>query len=425
MRLSLCGLVLTTCVTLWAWHGDLTGSIATHLLLYGAAFVAYLVALHAGRDLAPRGLRWALCLAVLWRGLLVLAPPLLSDDVYRSVWEGRIQLHGGNPYAWPDRPEAPRWLGLRDRTWEAMNHKDHTAIYPPLWQITVCAIVFVWDSVTFMKAFLVGCELLSLFALARLLRRMGLPRERLLVWAWSPLALVEIAGSGHNEPLGMLFLVLALASLDGGKALLAALAAALGAQAKLLPGLIAVAWARRFRVAHVLTGVVLLVLLVLPYRDAGAGLFMSLGKYGQQWRFNETLFAAIAVAAGDHARAVAIAVLLLVLLAVLLAWRLSDPITASLAIVVATLVLSPNVLPWYALWLLPLLVLRHSPPALLFSGTVSLAYLVYPSWQSGEVWRIGWGIRLLEYGPCVAVAGLCWRESLAKRGGVLASRAVS
>ena len=79
------------------------------------------------------------------------------------------------------------------------------------------------------------------------------------------------------------------------------------------------------------------------------------------------------------------------------------------------LLLGPNVLPWYALWLLPLLVLRDEPAALLFTGTVSLAYLVYPDWQSGEPWRLGWGWRALEYGPCAAVALRTWTGP--RRGG--------
>ena len=78
--------------------------------------------------------------------------------------------------------------------------------------------------------------------------------------------------------------------------------------------------------------------------------------------------------------------------------------TAALAVCAAALLLSANVLPWYALWLLPLLVLRDCPPALLYTGTVALAYLVYPAWQSGERWHVGWGIRALEYGPCLVVA---------------------
>ena len=91
-------------------------------------------------------------------------------------------------------------------------------------------------------------------------------------------------------------------------------------------------------------------------------------------------------------------------LALVLGWRRTETVAAATLVVVASLLLGPNVLPWYALWLLPLLVLRDEPAALLFTGTVSLAYLVYPAWQSGEPWALGWGWRALEYGPCVAVA---------------------
>ena len=64
--------------------------------------------------------------------MLVAAPPLLSNDINRYVWEGRVQVHGGNPYRWGDRPESPRWLPLRDAVYEGLNHKDYTAVYPPL-----------------------------------------------------------------------------------------------------------------------------------------------------------------------------------------------------------------------------------------------------------------------------------------------------
>jgi hypothetical protein len=99
--------------------------------------------------------------------------------------------------------------------------------------------------------------------------------------------------------------------------------------------------------------------------------------------------------------------------AVALAWRNVEPAAAALAVCSAWLLLTPNVLPWYALWLVPLLVLRDAPPLLLFTGTVALAYLVYPAWRSGEPWRLGWAVRALEYGPCAAVALWWW---LAPRG---------
>ena len=406
------GLVLTACVLAWAWGPLPPSRIGRHLGLFGLAFAVYLVALAASRGLSRRGLLLCLGVAVVWRAMLVAAPPLLSNDINRYVWEGRVQVHGGNPYRWSDRPESPRWLPLRDAVYDGLNHKDYTAVYPPLFVLATRGVVAAHDSFTAMKAFLVACELATLGALALVLRRRRLPLERLLVLAWSPLALVEIAGSGHNEAFGMLWMVLALLALDADRPLLSALAASAGFLTKYLPGLVAAAWARRYRWWHVLAGGALVAALVAVYLDPGSQktMLLSLSKYAQYWRFNETLFTPLAALLGSHAAAVRAGALLTLALAFALAWRKTEPAAAATAVVVVSLLLAPNVLPWYALWLLPLLVLRDEPAALLFTGTVSLAYVVYPDWQSGEPWKLGWGWRVLEYGPCALVAARQWAD---------------
>ncbi|HSD27590.1 MAG TPA: hypothetical protein VLL75_09820, partial [Vicinamibacteria bacterium] len=323
--LALSGAAITACVAVWAATGDQTGRVATHLLLYALAFAAYLGALWGSAGLGRRGLAAALAVSGLWRLALVVTPPLLSNDVHRSVWEGRVQAHGGNPYAWSDRPDAPKWAALRDDVWRGLNHPDYTAVYPPAWQLATRAVASVSDSIPAMKGFLVACELLCLVPLAALLKRRGLPRGRLLILAWSPLALVETAGGGHNEAMGALFLVLALAALESGRPLMSALAAAVGFQAKLLPGLVAAAWARRYRASHVAAAAALAVALVWPYRSAGRELFLSLSKYSEVWLFNETLFAPLATVLGSHLAAVRAGSILVVALALALAWRRAEP----------------------------------------------------------------------------------------------------
>jgi hypothetical protein len=411
------GALLTACVLSWAWSPAPPSRIASHLVWFGVAFAAYLVALAASRGLSRRGLLACLGAALVWRAVLVAAPPLLSDDINRYVWEGRVQLHGGNPYRWSDRPESPRWTHLRDELYAGLNHKDYTAVYPPLFVLATRAVVAVHDSVTAMRSFLVLCELATLGLLMRLLRDRGLPLERLLILAWSPLALVEIAGSGHNEAFGMLWLALALLALDAERPLVSALAASAGFMSKFLPGLVAAAWLRRYRWWHVVAGTAAAALLLVPYLDSGSRrtMLLSLSKYAQFWRFNETLFAPLAALLGSHAAAVRAGALATLGLALLLAWRRTEPVAAAMAVVVASLLLSPNVLPWYALWLLPLLVVRHEPAALLFTGTVSLAYLVYPAWQSGEPWRLAWPWRALEYGPPALVALWSWSAQRPRR----------
>ena len=410
--------MLTACVTAWAVQGDQTRRVGSHLVLFGLAFAAYLVALHAARGISARGLRAALALAVLWRLALIPAFPLLSDDVFRYVWEGRVQVQGGNPYAWEDRPESPRWEALRDGVWRGVTHQEYTAVYPPLWEMACRLVAGTHDSVVAMKAFVVGGELALLALLARMVRRRGLPRERLLILAWSPLALVEVAGSGHNDAVGALLLTASLAALDRGDGLGSALAASLGAQTKLLPALVAASWLRRYRWWHVVAALDLALLLMVPYAAAGPGLWMSLGKYGRYWLFNETLFDPLVAVAGSHEGGVRLAGALLAALALLLAARKAEPVAAGLAVVAASVLLAPNVLPWYALWFLPFLVLRDAPAALLFTGTVQLAYLVYPDWLSGQRWQVTGWVRALEYGPCLGVALVAWlRQRPVNAGG--------
>jgi hypothetical protein len=398
------GTVLSLAVASLAVTGDQTLRVAPFLATWGLAFAAYLVALIASPGLSRTGVRLALGAAIAWRLVLVLAPPLLSDDVYRSVWEGRVQLHGGNPYRWSERPEAERWVELRDEVWRGVNHKEYSAIYPPLWQLAAWGVAAVSDTVVAMKLFVVACELAALALLGAALRARGQPPQRLLVMAWSPLALVEIAGSGHNDALGLLAVAAALLalSLDRPGPLAAALTAGIGA--KLLPGLLAVAWLRRLRPRHLAGIAAGCLALTLPYYlGAGSDLWLSLDSYSRFWRFNESLFAPLAELLGHEGAVRAGA--LLTLGAALLAWhRGVEPVAAGTLVVVAWLALGPNVLPWYALWLLPLLVLRDEPGALLLTGTVALAYLVLPTWQSGERWQVGWGARSLEYAPCIAVA---------------------
>jgi hypothetical protein len=413
--LALCGAALTLCAAWWALTGDQTRTVPAHLVVYAAAFLAYALALPASRGLSRRGLVAALGLAAVWRLALVPAAPLLSDDVHRYVWEGRIQLHGGNPYAFGDRPEAERWAALRDDVWRGVNWKDYSAIYPPLWQLAARAVVRVHDSVAAMKLFLVGCELAFWWGLALVLRRRGLPAERLLIVAWSPLALVEIAGSGHNEAFGLLFVAGALLALDAGRTWLAAVACALAFQAKLVPGLLAAAWVRRFRPRDVLAAALLAALLVVPYAGAGRDLLRSLGAYSRQWIFNETGFALLMALTGSRALAVRAALLLLAAPALALAWRRVEPARAGLLVIAAWLLLMPSVLPWYVLWLLPFLAvvdrrgaLPSSPAAagaFVFTGTVALAYLVYPAWLAGAPWQVGWDVRAAEYLPCLLAAG--------------------
>ena len=61
-----------------------------------------------------------------------------------------------------------------------------------------------------MKAGMVGLEALTIWALVKLLRAVGLRREQVLIYAWHPLVLWEVASSGHVDGAALPLMALAL-----------------------------------------------------------------------------------------------------------------------------------------------------------------------------------------------------------------------
>jgi len=103
ITLSMLGAALVAC---W-WAISALGDVRVHLGAFygwfGAAFLGYLVALWCIARWERDGGRRAtsvtavvigLFVAVLARGLLLPTTPVLSNDIYRYLWDGRVQLAG-------------------------------------------------------------------------------------------------------------------------------------------------------------------------------------------------------------------------------------------------------------------------------------------------------------------------------------------
>jgi alpha-1,6-mannosyltransferase len=151
-----------------------------------------------------------LVFAALFRLSIIFAPPYLSDDIYRYVWDGRVQSVGINPYRYIPADES--LAALRDeKIYPKINRRDYAhTIYPPVAEAAFLLITRVSESVTWMKAAMVAFEAIAIWALVQLLISFGFARQRVLIYAWHPLAIWEFAGSGHVDALAIAFIALAL-----------------------------------------------------------------------------------------------------------------------------------------------------------------------------------------------------------------------
>ena len=194
---------------------DLPGFIIA-ALVQGAvwAIAAVLVARGAGGRPA---FALILATAILLRIGALTAPVYLSDDVYRYLWDGRVQAAGINPYRYI--PTDTHLAPLRDEAiFPNINRSNYApTIYPPVAQMVFFAATRFGETVPAMKLVLVAVEAIGIGALLVVLRGTGAPRENILFYAWHPLPVWEIAGSGHVDAAVVAFVALALAAALAGR----------------------------------------------------------------------------------------------------------------------------------------------------------------------------------------------------------------
>jgi hypothetical protein len=373
------------------------------ILAQGALYAAAVILLLRG---APVSLGWVLGVAIILRLAILFLPPFLSDDIYRYVWDGRVQGAGVNPYLYI--PNDPALAGLRDPSiWPNINRGDYApTIYPPAAQALFFLITRVTGSVVGMKIAWVFFEGVSAWGVVRLLDGMGLPRRRLLIYAWSPLAVWEIAGSGHLDAAMTAFVALAVLARMQNRQGFAGAALGLAVLVKFFPLVALPALWRRgdWRLPTACAAIVAAGYLV--YVSAGLKVLGFLSGYSREEGLRDgngfwlahLIRRTMGVDVPPLIYVIGVAAVLGALALVIIQSKTADkPIRGSFALAaVGMIALSPNH-PWYFVWLTPFLCFKMSLPVLWLIVVSPLLYWPNP-------YSVPWNSDVLYGG--VAVLGL-------------------
>ena len=164
-----------------------------------AAVYLLAVMLITHRSGSRSGMWVVLLVAAALRLPLIVSPPFLSTDVYRYVWDGRVQAAGINPYRY--LPADPALASLRDQFGLSADQPRRVCADDLSAHGANCfrRRRHVWSSVTGVKVLMVGFEVLAVFCLLRLLASAKLPAERVLIYAWNPLPVWAFSGNGHVD----------------------------------------------------------------------------------------------------------------------------------------------------------------------------------------------------------------------------------
>ncbi len=217
------------------------------------------------------------------------APPLLSDDLHRYLWDGKLLASGINPYDY--RPLDPALQPFQDEHFDRLNSRHWYSVYPPLMQVLFGISWKVFgDSLSGWKFIAIVADIISLLLLWKLLSEWNCPRATFLYYAWNPLVIWEAVGNGHSEVVAVCFMLLALLTWRRHRAASGA-CWGLSILAKLLPAL-GLVWiftrSRRAGWMAVMTSLAG-ILLVLRPRNV-SHFFESLTLYPKFFAFNSLVY---------------------------------------------------------------------------------------------------------------------------------------
>jgi hypothetical protein len=305
-------------------------------------------------------------------------PPRSSDDLYRYIWDGRVQAAGIDPYRYA--PAASELVGLRDAfLWPAqaawcvgpdtvdtgapltpgctrINRPEVHTIYPPVAEALFAVVYGLSPPGTGYAPITLAAALAALGVTVLLLR--GRNPRRAVLWAWCPAVGIEAASNAHVDVVAVLLTVAALGLLTrpaGAKrAAVGGVLLGLAVATKLTPALVLPGVLRRRPVLVLAAAAGAVVTVYLPHVLAvGAGVLGYLPGYLQEEGYDTGQRFALLTLVLPASWAAAAAVVILAAVA-FWAWRRDDPVRAAAVLTGTALLVTTPPYPWYGLLLVAL-----------------------------------------------------------------------
>ncbi|MGB3465903.1 MAG: glycosyltransferase 87 family protein [Cyclobacteriaceae bacterium] len=361
---------------------------------YCLCFMIYLYVLQRGQNQSHWMITGVLLRLILFAGL-----PVLSDDYFRFIWDGRLLNAGFNPFE-----ELPAYYldkgisGVDLSLYEQLNSPEYFTIYPPLNQLVFYIATWlspesVAGAVAVMRLFVFSADIGNYILLKRLARHYQLSEKVALIYFLNPLVILEFTGNLHFESVMIFFILLFIYLFEKKKTYLSAVAIGMAIIAKLLP-IMYLPSILKFRplkktiLFYLITGAfVLLAFVPLLSAEFIEGLGSSLDLYFRKFEFNASfyfIFRSVGFAITGYNEIARIGPFLGLLTILLIVWYLTRirKRNVSLPVIILTihliyLLFATTVHPWYITTLVALTALTGYRFAILWSFTIFMTYLGY------------------------------------------------
>lgn len=387
-------------------------------------------------------------IAFILRIAFVFKAPELSNDIYRYLWDGIVFNNGINPYAFTPvdiYKELPQYIGL----FHKLDHNNFFTIYPPISQLFFKISTYFFSNFVFMKMLLGILDVITCIFIYILLKSLNKSTSLYLLYAFNPLVILEISGSGHIDGLGVFFLVLCIFLLHryilsykkkihhqcSFKMIF--MIAALGilfsfaVLTKLfplvfLPLFIFLFPAKSSLIFMLFFILIIAVMIVIFYPDI-SNILTTLAIYTANWEFSNIFFKILHAVFNSSVipriilSTIFVGCLLLIYkkyMPFIIRHSLDAFISACYYISFLFLIFSPTLHPWYGLYMILFLPFVMRIEGIVFSFSLLLSYRVLSLYISDRIWFDDWfTASLILFGPLAAIfLSLLFRRILSSSG---------
>ena len=339
-----------------------------------------------------RTLFWTFC----FNFLFLFYIPVLSDDVYRFIWDGFITISGQNPYAvLPIDYSGPMISGL----FEKLNSQNYFSPYPPLKQYlfafgNLIGRDSLFVNIVVLRVVLIFSSIINVFLLFWVALELKYTKEKAVqlssLFALNPFIVIETVGNFHFE--GIMFTLLLSGLyiyLKYKNVNLSALFFGMSVSIKLVPLIfLPLIWYRlglRKGLRFILISLIINLILFIPFYESslGTNVLKSLDLYFHNFEFNASIYYVFRelgfLITGYNIIAYLGTFLALFSLLFILKLSLSRAslATASLFICFIYLLGGTTIHPWYIITLFGISVFTPYKFPLIWTFVISISYYAY------------------------------------------------
>jgi alpha-1,6-mannosyltransferase len=202
------------------------------------AFIGYFIILKSVKNIYKNNYYFE---AILYRLILLLSFPLLSDDIYRFIWDGSQVLHGINPFSFtPKELISFKYDWVDPVLFQKMNSPNYFSIYPPINQFIFMLSAIpgkgnLLESVVIMRIIIILFDFGNIYFIRKLLIYFKKDEKLVFIYALNPLVILEFTGNLHFEAIMIFFTLWSVWLLLNNKWILSSIVLGLAVCTKLLP----------------------------------------------------------------------------------------------------------------------------------------------------------------------------------------------